>query len=63
MAASAILSNNCNPDLKNPNAKEDITHLPPQTLVQDILAKERRIGDIMSEIVALLEKRAVEEEG
>ncbi len=34
-------------DRKNPRAKEDITHLPPDQLVADILQKEQRIGEIM----------------
>ncbi len=30
-----------------PRAKEDITRLPPEQMVDDILAKERRIMEIM----------------
>ena len=51
-----LLASGCNLDRKNPRAKEDITHLPPEVLAQDILAKERRIVDIISEITAMLEK-------
>lgn len=40
----------CNLDLKNPNSAEALTHLPPVQLVDDILAKERRIIEIMEEI-------------
>ena len=43
-----------NLDIKNPSAAEDLEHLPPEKLVADILAKEKRIIDIMSEISAVL---------
>ena len=44
----------CNLDLKNPKAAEDIEHLPPEQLADDILQKELRIAEIMGEIKALL---------
>jgi type I restriction enzyme M protein len=43
-----------NLDLKNPNSAEALEHLPPERLVEDILAKERRIIEIMHEIKAEL---------
>lgn len=55
--ASELLANNCNLDLKNPRAKEDITHLPPEQLVESILHKEQRIMQIISEIKALLARQ------
>jgi hypothetical protein len=45
-----------NLDIKNPNAAEALEHLPPEQLVEDILAKERRIIEIMGEIKAVLAK-------
>ncbi len=39
--------NNCDLDIKNPSAKEDLEHLLPEKLVEDIAAKERRILEIM----------------
>ncbi|MBE7545140.1 MAG: type I restriction-modification system subunit M [Bryobacteraceae bacterium] len=39
-----------NLDIKNPNAKEDLEHLPPEVLVESILAKEQRIVELMAEI-------------
>ena len=51
-----ILANGCNLDRKNPRGKEDITHLPPEQLVESIITKERRILEIMDEIKRLLEK-------
>ncbi|HMJ64564.1 MAG TPA: class I SAM-dependent DNA methyltransferase [Candidatus Binatia bacterium] len=43
-----------NLDRKNPRAKEDITHLPPEQLAADIVKKEQRIAEIMSNIQKLL---------
>ena len=54
--AAESLSNGCNLDRKNPRAKEDITHLPPEQLAADILKKERRIAEIMGNIQRLLAK-------
>ncbi|MGA2499631.1 MAG: class I SAM-dependent DNA methyltransferase [Tepidisphaeraceae bacterium] len=54
--AKTILANACNLDIKNPSAKEDLQHLPPEKLVEDITATERRILDIMGEIKHLLAK-------
>ncbi len=51
-----LLANNCNLDRKNPQAKEDITHLPPEQLLESILAKEKRIIEILDEVKALLGK-------
>lgn len=39
-----------NLDVKNPNSKIDFEHLPPAQLVDDIIAKERRILEILAEI-------------
>ena len=55
--AAEILKNNCNLDLKNPRGKEDVTHLPPEQLADDILKKEQRIAEIMAEIKKLLKPR------
>jgi type I restriction enzyme M protein len=52
-----ILENNCNLDLKNPNAADDFEHLPPEQLVEDILQKELRIAEIMREIKELLKEK------
>ena len=41
-------------DKKNPNAKDDFEHLPPEQLADDILQKELRIAEIMREIKELL---------
>jgi type I restriction enzyme M protein len=59
VAAEELLASNCNLDRKNPRAKEDITHLPPEQLVESILEKERRIIETISAVKALLAKGVV----
>ena len=54
--AADILANGCNLDIKNSNNKSDLEHLPPEQLLDDILAKERSILEILGEIKTLLEK-------
>jgi type I restriction enzyme M protein len=54
VAVEKILENNCNLDIKNPNAKEDLDHLPPEQLADDILKKELRIAEVLREIKELL---------
>ena len=49
-----LLVNGCNLDRKNPNAKDEITHLPPAQLAAHILKKEHRITEIMGNITNLL---------
>jgi type I restriction enzyme M protein len=48
-----------NLDVKNPAAKEDITHLAPERLVGSLLKKEQRIAEILSSIEGLLTKQSV----
>jgi type I restriction enzyme M protein len=43
-----------NLDLKNPNGPEDLEHLPPEKLVEDILEKEQRIVEIVRNIKLVL---------
>jgi hypothetical protein len=43
-----------NLDIKNPSAAEDLERQPPEKLVEDILAKEQQIVQIMGEIKAVL---------
>lgn len=45
-----------NLDIKNPNAKQDVEHLPPDQLAESILKKEQRIAELMVEIKAALSK-------
>lgn len=52
--AAELLARNCNLDRKNPKAKEDIAHLPPEVLVASILEKERGIIEIVERIQALV---------
>lgn len=43
-----------NLDIKNPAAKDDFEHLPPEQLADDILRKEQRIAELMAEIKQML---------
>jgi type I restriction enzyme M protein len=52
--AKELLAANCNLDRKNPRAKVDFEHLPPDQLAGDILKKELRIAELMQEIKATL---------
>jgi type I restriction enzyme M protein len=45
-----------NLDIKNPNAKQDLEHVPPDQLVESILQKEKRILELMAEIKTTLVK-------
>jgi type I restriction enzyme M protein len=56
VSAKELLANNCNLDRKNPRAKEDIAHLPPEQLAASILQKEQKIADIMANIQSMLSK-------
>ncbi len=56
VSAKELLAAGCNLDRKNPSAKEDITHLPPEQLAASILQKEQRIAEIMGRIQKLLAK-------
>lgn len=49
-----LLDTNCNLDRKNPRAKVDFEHLPPEQLADDIMKKELRIAELMREIKATL---------
>src|SRR6266508_6391682 len=52
--ATDILANGCNLDIKNPNSKQDLEHMPPEPLADSILRKEQRIAELMGEIQAVL---------
>jgi len=39
-----------NLDLKNPRGQQDFEHMPPEQLVDDVLDKERRIANLLTEI-------------
>ena len=58
VSAGELLANNCNLDLKNPRAAADFEHLPPEQLVEDILAKEQQITALLCEIGEMLKERA-----
>jgi len=43
-----------NLDVKNPSRKDDLEHLPPHELAENIIAKEKQIAELMDEIKSLL---------
>jgi type I restriction enzyme M protein len=51
----SVVERGYNLDIKNPNAAQDLDHLPPEQLMGSILEKERRIEGILAEIEALLQ--------
>ena len=48
-----------NLDINNPDAKEELEHLPPDTLVAAILTKEQRITAILNEIKVALDRKTL----
>ena len=52
--ADEIRASNHNLDRKNPNAKTEADHLPPEEIAASILEKEKRIADIVANIQKLL---------
>jgi type I restriction enzyme M protein len=54
VSAKELLDANCNLDRKNPRAKVDFEHLPPDQLADDILRKELQIAELMRDIKAAL---------
>jgi type I restriction enzyme M protein len=51
-----LRANGCNLDRKNPRAAQDLEHRPPEELLAEIVAKERRILALLEEIQKLLGK-------
>jgi type I restriction enzyme M protein len=56
--AADILANGCNLDIKNPSARQDLEHMPPEQLADSVLRKEQRIAELMAEIKAALAEGA-----
>ncbi|HEX9223369.1 MAG TPA: class I SAM-dependent DNA methyltransferase [Candidatus Acidoferrales bacterium] len=54
--AEKIVQSNYNLDIKNPSAKEDFAHMPPEQLAESILQKEQKIAEIMGSIRNLIAK-------
>ena len=51
-----------NLDSKNPNSQQDFEHQPPEQLVADILTKEQRIIELVTEIKGILAEGVRDEE-
>jgi type I restriction enzyme M protein len=56
VSAKKIIESGYNLDIKNPNFKAYLAHLPPEQLTESILKKEQRIAEIMNEIRCILSK-------
>ncbi len=57
VSAEELLATGCNLDRKNPRAKEDIAHRPPEELVASILEKEKQIIEIVGRIQEMLARK------
>ena len=55
--ATELLANGCTLDLRNPNSKLDIEHLPPERLIQDIIDKETKLLSIVQDLQLLLQPK------
>ncbi|WP_315730331.1 MULTISPECIES: class I SAM-dependent DNA methyltransferase [unclassified Bradyrhizobium] len=53
-SAKDLIENGCNLDRRNPRAKPEYEHLPPEQLIADIVKNEQAIFKIVSEIQGLL---------
>jgi type I restriction enzyme M protein len=54
--ADEIVANNYNLDRRNPNVNNELEHIQPEKLVENILSKESMILNIITEIRAILER-------
>ena len=54
VSVKKIIESGYNLDIKNPNSKQDLEHLPPEQLAESTLKKELRIAEIMNEIKQIL---------
>jgi len=59
VSVADLLASGCNLDRKNPQAKEDIAHLPAEQLAESIREKEQRIVEILAHIKLLLVKQGL----
>ncbi len=59
VSVADLIASGCNLDRKNPQAKEDIAHLPAEQLAESIREKEQRIVEILAHIKLLLVKQGL----
>jgi type I restriction enzyme M protein len=55
ISVAELLAANCNLDRKNPHANMDFEHMPPGTLAEEILNKERQIVQLVEDVITHLE--------
>ena len=53
-----LLAGKCNLDRRNPHGIEELEHLPPEQLADDLIKKEQRIAELIAEIKAVLGARS-----
>ena len=58
VTAEDLLQSGCNLDRENPASQQELQHLPPQGLAEEIIKGEQHIAAIMHEIMNLLESKA-----
>jgi type I restriction enzyme M protein len=58
VAVSDVLADNCNLDRRNPLAKEDLEHTPPDQLVESIISKETKLLKILDEVRDILKNHS-----
>lgn len=58
VAAGEIAANGYNLDLKNPTGQPNFDHLSPEQLVEAILAKERRIAEVVEQLQMMIAERS-----
>jgi type I restriction enzyme M protein len=56
LSIADIEADSFNLDRKNPNRADDLSHLPPQQLVADLLDKQQQIQSLLTEIQRVLAK-------
>jgi len=59
VSVAELLANGCNLDRKNPRGKADIMHLAPTQIAENIIKKEQRIMEIVTNIRKLLSTNSV----
>lgn len=52
--AADVLARGCNLDIKNPHGPAALEHVPPEQLIESVVERNRRIGEIIDEIKVIL---------
>lgn len=57
VSAEQIATSGFNLDVKNPNGNQDLEHLPPEQLAENIIEKELRIAELMREVMDIFRRK------